>query len=97
MPIHILTRAPFASADPTDALRGHTEVSFRSTSSLCGRFADARRDPALVFQSLKSGVDAGKGYATTGRLLDFVRNRNAVSFVLVQPQDGKEDHQLEIP
>src|SRR5262245_52022027 len=74
--------------DPPDALRGHAEVPFRSTSSLCGRFADARRDPAPIFESLKSGVNAGKGYAATGCLLDFGRDGDAVGLVLIQPQHG---------
>src|SRR6185369_995329 len=67
-----------------------------SPASTFGRWiAVSRGHKAVLFQPVQRGVDRAQQNGTLARLLNFPRNRDAIS-VLSDTQDGEQDHEFEV-
>src|SRR5262249_20155472 len=73
----------------------YAEISFGLPATLSGRLAQMRCDEASIFQTLQRGIYAAQRDLAAGLLLDFPRDRHAISIV-AQAHQRQHYHQLKI-
>ena len=77
-----------------EALRGHVEESFRTSTPLRSRFCAVRSDVTFRLQTIEGGVDSADGYLATSAEFDLLPHRDSIGPVF-QPQKRQDDEVLE--